>query len=399
MRRITMPRHVAARATGAAGLLVASVLSACTSPSSSSSSIGVADSGTADDGSVASLDGDNPSEGGGPPDATPLTDGTSSSDAGHTADGGPLDGARSDGDAGTTSCPSCVPDTGAPLDSDWPSVANRPTVSGETLSWTGPLGGGANDGHPVRQSVALTASGSVTTSSDGQVIQGLDVSGTVRISNNNVTLRQCRISVSSYWAISVDGGMSGVTIEDVEVDGQNGSTDGMTALYVGVTGSSGACPNLTIRRSNVHGACDGMSIGYGPVLFQDNWVHDLATSGAGHINGIQWNGASTGGLIDVEHNHIENANNQTDALMFDDFYTGTFGNYTINDNLLRGGGDFTLYSTNSFNHTPPTNITITNNILNKTSPAAADYLYPTDWASTTYSNNVAEETGAQVQHP
>ncbi|MGH8950147.1 MAG: hypothetical protein ACRDX9_01870, partial [Acidimicrobiia bacterium] len=37
----------------------------------------------------------------------------------------------------------------------------------------------------------LTPSGSITTSSNGQVIEGLDISGQVNINHDNVTVRGC----------------------------------------------------------------------------------------------------------------------------------------------------------------------------------------------------------------
>ena len=60
-------------------------------------------------------------------------------------------------------------------DDDWPDASNRPTVSGSTMTWVGPLGGGPNNGNPQRQSVSLTPSSITGSSANGQIIQGLDI--------------------------------------------------------------------------------------------------------------------------------------------------------------------------------------------------------------------------------
>jgi hypothetical protein len=254
-----------------------------------------------------------------------------------------------------------------------------------------------NTGVPA--GINLTPSRSLRLTTPGQVVSGLDISGTVRISADNVTLKQCRISASAYWVVSVDGGVRGVTIQDCEVDGQNGKTDGASLIYIGNTGTQGPTPELRILRCNIHGGCNGLSIGYGPVLLQDTFIHDLATSGAGHINGIQYNGGATfDGIIDIQHNHIENANNQTDCIMLCDFY-GPCINCTINNNLLRGGGAYSVYSTNSFKHSPFSGMVITNNIINKTNPSARGYFYPTAFIANIFYNNVDEITGKKIPRP
>jgi hypothetical protein len=254
-----------------------------------------------------------------------------------------------------------------------------------------------NTGVPA--GVALKRSGSLRLTTRGQVVSGLDISGTVQISASNVTLQQCRISANAFWVVSVDGGVGGVTIQDCEIDGQNGKTDGATLIYIGNTGTPGPTPELRILRCNIHGGCNGLSIGYGPVLLQDSYIHHLATSGAGHINGIQYNGGATfAGIIDIQHNHIENANNQTDCIMLCDFY-GPCINCTVNNNLLRGGGAYSVYSTNSFKRSLFSGMVITNNLINKTYPFASGYFYPTAFIANTFSNNADEITGTQIPRP
>lgn len=249
----------------------------------------------------------------------------------------------------------------------------------------------------VPSGIVLTSSPSLHITSVGQVVSGLNINGSVQISANNVTLKNCKIVGGGFWVVSVDGGCSGVTIQDCEIDGQNGSADSL--LYIGNTGTQGPTNGLQILRCNIHGGANGMSIGYGPLLFKDNYIHNLAGAAGSHINGIQYNGgANYVGTIDIEHNHIENANNNTDCLMIDAFY-GPIKNVTINNNLLRGGGDYTVYCTNGTGSFTSSGIVVTNNVLNKTTPFAFDYFYSTGFAANTFSNNIAEETGNQIPHP
>ena len=251
----------------------------------------------------------------------------------------------------------------------------------------------------VPEGVILAPSGSLTLTTPGQVVSDLNVYGTVQISANNVTLRRCRISASAFWVVSIDGGVAEATIEDCEIDGQNGKVDGATMIYVGNTGTPGPTPGLRILRCNIHGGCNGLSIGYGPVLVKDSYIHDLATSGRGHINGIQYNGGAIfDGLIDIDHNQIENTNNQTDCIMLCDFY-GPCNSCTVNNNLLRGGGAYCVYSTNSFRRSPFSNIVITNNVINKTRPFAHGYFYPNAFVANTFYNNTDELTGRQIRRP
>lgn len=251
----------------------------------------------------------------------------------------------------------------------------------------------------VADGLTLTPSGSLSLTTPGQVVSDLNIFGTVQISADNVTLQRCRISASSYWVVSIDGGVAGATIQDCEIDGQNGKTDGATMIYIGNTGTSGPTPRLRILRCNIHGGCNGLSIGYGPVLVKDSYIHDLATSGRGHINGIQYNGGAIfDGVIDIDHNRIENANDQTDCIMLCDFY-GPCNGCTINNNLLRGGGAYCVYSTNSFHGSPFSNVVITNNVINKTRPSAHAYFYPTAFMANTFYNNTDELTGRLIRRP
>lgn len=142
-------------------------------------------------------------------------------------------------------------------DTDWPTTLNRPFMTGsttKTLHWVGPVGGGPNDGNPQAQSLVLSNSGSVTTSSTNQVISGLNITGQVDIGHNGVTLKNCGITQSFGGAGRAVGltkaSITGVTIEDCWIDGSSDTLSGI----VTVSGSSFVSTAASaIRRNTLTG--------------------------------------------------------------------------------------------------------------------------------------------------
>ncbi len=115
--------------------------------------------------------------------------------------------------------------SGAPIngfgDNDWPSLLNRPTRSGNVLTWVGPQGGGANNGHPVQQSVTLGAPVAGQIISSSGTYTGLNLSDTLTITASNVTVRNSYIStVGGYNVVKINAiGIENVVIEDCEIAG------------------------------------------------------------------------------------------------------------------------------------------------------------------------------------
>lgn len=181
-------------------------------------------------------------------------------------------------------------------DDDWPSASNRPTFSGSTLTWVGPSGGGENDGSPVLQTRELVNSGAVNSSAPGQVIEGLNITGAVRIRHDNVILRQCRIREGEAVLVQQDSGTpTGVVIEDCLLD------------CTGIAGTTAYNPDgggggSIIRRCNITGCENGIGIGENDMLIEDNWIHDLAAGVVAHTDGIQGTGGYT--ALTIRHNAI-----------------------------------------------------------------------------------------------
>lgn len=249
----------------------------------------------------------------------------------------------------------------------------------------------ANTGVPA--GTMLTPSGSLHITTSGQIVGGLLVTGSVQISANNVIFQNSKVVATDFWGVSIDGGCSGVTIQNVEVDGQSGAVDGASMIYVGNTGTQGPTPGLQILGCHLHGGCNGVSIGYGPVLLKDVFIHDMQTSGAGHMNGIQYNGGAVfSGSIDIEHCTVINQQGQTDAIMLDNYY-GAVANVTVNNSHF-AGGDFSIYCDGRFNSSPFTNVAITNNHVGK---GQYDYnFFGGTGVNVIWTGNVDDVTGAPI---
>lgn len=192
----------------------------------------------------------------------------------------------------------------------------------------------------------LTSSGSVTSSSNGQLIENLNISGNVVISHDNVTLRNCRIAVHLFEGLVVSVTGANVLIEDCEIDGLDGS-------YIGIAIGDGSG---TIRGCNIHHAQDGI-VGGSDLTVEDCYIHSLLSTLADpHYDAFECNGGSN---VTLEHNTIINDYDQTSAVMFNNFYSPV-DNILVNDNVLVGGA-YALYVSAQFSGGTVTNVTISNN--------------------------------------
>ena len=201
-----------------------------------------------------------------------------------------------------------------------------------------------NTGVPT--GTALTASGGLQLNTAGQVVDGLDIKGTVTINASNVVLKRSRVSASSYNVIKVADSATGVRIEDVEVNGNKGAD-----------GSNGIYGPATVLRADIQGVENGIQPGSGSVI-QDSWIHDLGATGRPHIDGIQVDGARQD--IIVRHNTIDLRGwTQTGAVMFNN-YSGPASNMIVDRNRLLGGG-YTVYSDGRFDGGAITGVQFTNN--------------------------------------
>lgn len=236
-----------------------------------------------------------------------------------------------------------------------------------TAAWPGP---GNTGWQPT--GVTLKSSGSLNITTPGAVVDSLDISGTIYISANDVTVKRSRIRASAFAAIQIKAGVSGVRVEDCEIDGK-GAVGG-TANSMGVIGPA------TVLRSNIYGVENGVTVSSGS-LVQDTYIHDLGAPGSPHYDGIQVDGGISN--VVIRHNNIVNQINQTSAIMIDNYF-GSISNITVDNNRLVGGG-FSVYSDGQFGPGTPrggyggtiSGVSFTNNRLGKGSYGYANIVYNT----------------------
>lgn len=156
------------------------------------------------------------------------------------------------------------------------------------------------------------------------VLENRNVSDTIEINGDNVTIRNCKLTFNSYYGIIWYSGTN-LLIEDCEIDGTGSS--GMVGMAVG---------NATVRRCNIHGMVIATHI-WGTTLYRDNFIHRLADTSSNpdqrHFDGIALHGGSGSQFI---HNAFHVAEGTAST-----FITTKFGNTSdilVEDNLMVGAG-------------------------------------------------------------
>jgi hypothetical protein len=186
--------------------------------------------------------------------------------------------------------------------------------------------------------------GAVVVDRRGAVLDGLDISGCVRVFADDVTLRRSRVACKDYYLIkTVDPPRhhTGLLVEDVELDGLGG-----------LAGSTGiAFDSYTARRVDVHGLSSlAFKLGSHTTV-EDSYVHDfvcgrqdgVATNDLLHQAGIGTNGDATDMV--VRHNTIDldrdGAACQSGGIAnYHDF--GTFDRMVIEHNSIDTAGGYCL---------------------------------------------------------
>lgn len=202
----------------------------------------------------------------------------------------------------------------------------------------------------VPSGVTLKPSGSLNITTNGAVISGLDIAGTVFIAASNVVLKNCRVKSAAYAVVKVKDGFRS-TIQDCEINGVGTGNDGSHGIY----------GQGTFLRNNIYNVENGITLNNGDTLIQGNYIHDLKASGSPHYDGIQMDGGQSN--VDITGNTIINPHEQTAAIMIDNYF-GPISNIKVDGNWLQGGG-YTLYSDGQFSGGTISGVSVTNNKFGK----------------------------------
>jgi len=100
-----------------------------------------------------------------------------------------------------------------------------------------------NTGVPA--GVTLTPSGDVIITQAGAVVSGLNITGSVYIRADNVTLENCKITSGGWAGVTIDSGVKGAVVQNCTIDGTGRAPDG--------TGNQGIMGSGTFIGNNIHG--------------------------------------------------------------------------------------------------------------------------------------------------
>jgi len=220
----------------------------------------------------------------------------------------------------------------------------------------------------VQSGVALTPyTGPMTVTANGVVIENAIINGTLRVTGDNVIIRNCL--VQNYGAWGVDGeGAANIRIEHCDFIGTAGATN---AAILG----SGTFTGNDIRNSD-----NGIVLQGGASTVRDNYIHDLRGGSEAHIDGISVQGGQNG--VVIEHNTVESWDTSC-VFIKNDF--GPINNITVRNNLLYGDADRGDPAATIYVYGPnTTNVSITGNYVEK----GNWFYYATNNANPTISGNI-----------
>jgi hypothetical protein len=236
----------------------------------------------------------------------------------------------------------------------------------------------------VPPSVPITPSGSIIVSQPGAVVSGKDVTGTIEVTANNVTIKDTRVTNTGDTsnAIRIDSGVSGTLIEDSTLRGAASTSAIQYAVTNGGTGTTGL-------RLQMYNCTECWS---GPGMLEDSYANANGEIAGSHYEAVYVGGTTV--PTDMEHDTLVNPHNQTAAFFGDDHAWGPMHNVTINNNLMASGGDFVDTGCNGDGNT---NIKITNNRFSAIYPAGHSGGQNTSASVTTWTNNYWDETLGPVR--
>lgn len=182
--------------------------------------------------------------------------------------------------------------------------------------------------------------GDLNVTTDGAIIDSLDVHGNINVRANNVTIRRSRVVHGQVFnsrrinngGVVTETQYTGLVLEDVELDGRPFTTK-VTAYRAPIGGNA-----YTARRVDVHHWGDGF-IARNDVVIEDSYVHDLISEGDAATTGSHnyAAGGNGGHHVVIRHNRLECGADNCSATV--PFY-GDFeplDDVLVQNNLMNGG--------------------------------------------------------------
>lgn len=234
--------------------------------------------------------------------------------------------------------------------------------------------------------------GWLTVDTDGAIVEGLIVDGSINVEADDVTVRNNRVlAVGNTWGIGL------LHTAGTTVAGNDVGVAGSRRLETGVKDVYGDSTGMRVQRNDIANTATGVQLGTGVV--EGNFIHDMGLESGDHVNGITSNGAI--GVLVIRNNTVLNQLEQTDAVgLFQDF--GVEANRTVTGNLL-AGGSYTVYG-GAGARGPSHNIRITDNrfanaFFERGGSAGAVAYFDVGGSGNVWSDNIWDHDGSTVPPP
>ncbi|MFJ9823594.1 hypothetical protein ACIRSU_04355 [Streptomyces sp. NPDC101160] len=195
---------------------------------------------------------------------------------------------------------------------------------------------------------ALTpqSTGNASIRTDGTVIKGWDITGSLDIYANDVTVVDSRITSTNWWGINLRPGFTGLRVLHTTITAVPGKGPDNGGSDYAVSNMSTS--SVEVAHCDVSGFGDALSMGQGNL--HDNYVHDIAAyhnldGQWQHTNAVISNGGGQGKLI-IRHNTllnpvpVEKGASAAVGLFAD---SAPVTNTVVDDNWLAGGA-YSLYA-------------------------------------------------------
>jgi hypothetical protein len=231
-------------------------------------------------------------------------------------------------------------------------------------------------------------------STDGTVLSGLSISGTLQVNADNVTVKNVKVTSGGNFGISLTH-TAGVTISNSTVSGLNTTTGRVGYAIDDVYGDS---TGMTLKANNISNFRTAVQISTG--LADGNYIYEPGFLAGDHTNGFYVGGGTQ--PLTIQNNTIFDPLSQTDAINLDAPAPGPgapVANKTIKNNLL-AGGSYTIYA-GAAGGSPTSNIVITGNRFGQNYfPKSGQYgpvaYFDRAGTGNTWSGNIWDTTGQAV---
>jgi hypothetical protein len=281
-------------------------------------------------------------------------------------------------------------------------TASAPTNCLHNLSGCGYPDPTSGNVGPGEHCSGLTPSGSMTISTPGAVVQGMNITGQVVVNASSVTLTHDCITVNGGGkagsrAVNIVNGASGTQIDNSDISGENASSEAIQEAVATNEPNS----DTTVNSDYIYNCSECI---HGAATVTNSYVTTNATleisgpkgSEPDHYEDV-YDGGGGGPLI-LEHNTMLNPHNQT-AAVFASTDFGDQGEITITENLLAGGDEVLYLGTSGGHGRVRGPVRVIGNRFNKRyDEQAGDYGVVADFdpSVTRWSGNIWDETLSHV---